>query len=132
VGWSAGVSVDRGLVIPIHDIQRSIGSHSRMNRAEPKIRAGEKFRIFAADFLPSKIGSSIRAEDVVVNQAHGRFVEKKRIVPLFGPSPAVIDARAGSSREHADPIYLQIRLPFGMDQRRDFLVIGNYRRGPNV
>ena len=97
-----------------------------MDRTKPNVGARKKFRIFPACFLAGHVGGAVRSQHIVVDEAHGRFVDEEIMIPAFRPGAAVINAAPGGSRKHPHPIDLQVRLARRVDQRRNFLVIGHY------
>src|SRR5262249_16511597 len=125
VGRAASVIVNRGLVIPVNDIQCSIRTDAGMNGGEPGIGAGKESGIFGPGFRAGDIGRAVRSKDIIMDEANGWLVEKNVMIPGFRPCAAVVETAAGRCGEHANPVDLQIRLAGGMDQRRHLLMVGN-------
>src|ERR1041385_1958365 len=98
----AGVIMNHGLVVPVRDVKRSIGSDARVDGTEPEIRTGQELGIFAALLLLRYISRILRINDVVMDEAHCRFLEEMHVVPAFRPHATVIDAGTGGGREHTD------------------------------
>src|ERR1044071_3911714 len=125
---TASIIMHRCLVVPIHHVEGAIRSHSRMDWTEPNIGTGQEFCIFAACFFAGQVCCAVRSKDVIVDEAYGRFLEEKIVVPAFGPRSAVIEATACGGCKHSYPINLHIRLACWVDQRSDFLMIRHHCR----
>src|SRR5687768_18587396 len=64
---SASVIVNGGLVVEINHVKRAIRSDATVNRAEPKIGAGDELGIFAAFFLGREESHAIPFDHVHVH-----------------------------------------------------------------
>src|ERR1041385_5419190 len=99
-----------------------------MDRAEPNIGTSQEFSIFPACFLARQVSCAVRSKYVVVDEAHGRFLEEEIVIPAFGPGSAVIKATTCGGSKHPDPVNLHIGLTCRVDERSDFLMVRHYRR----
>ena len=98
-----------------------------MDRAEPRVGAGDEFSLLPARFLAREVGHAAGLQPIVVHQVHRRFGKKMRAIEPVRPGAAIVYARAGRRREHADPIDLDVRRTRVLNGGKNLLVIRNDR-----
>ena len=105
---AAGVVVDDGLVVEVHDVKRAVWADAVFDGAEPQVVAADELGFFAAFFFGRLVSYALGSDELMVDDVDGGLAAEVTVVPLLRPRAAFIDGATGSGSEAADPVNLHI------------------------